>query len=66
MRALEKLEECGRTVPRASARNATSAMQEDPKGPDLVESYRAFGLSPKEAAMAADIEIAISSPARSQ
>jgi hypothetical protein len=31
---------------------------------DLVESYRAFGLSPKEAAMAADIESAFVSTRR--
>jgi hypothetical protein len=66
MRAVERLEECGRQVPRASARTGTTTTQEGLNGSELVESYRAFGLSPKEAAMAANIENAIFSARRSQ
>lgn len=51
----------------ANVRNgrATATQEADPKKSELIESYRAFGLSPKESAMAADIENAIVSTRRS-
>jgi hypothetical protein len=54
---------CG---PNARNEKTTATQEADPKKSELIESYRAFGLSPREAAMAADIENAVFCARRSQ